>query len=258
MKKNYKYLAFIISAAFLCACNQDGQYQMYESESFIQFGPDISLTYLPSRIFNDTLKTYTFIYDPETVTKVDVFFDIYALGGPQDRDRPFVLRQINIDGVLNAIPGKNYVAFDSEEMKDHYVIPAGEVHTLVPIRIMRTQGDDVYTLQFELVRNDEFAPGDTKLIWRRIEFTSTLQKPASWDIWESYFGIYSRVKHEFMIEVSGYRWDEEFIVKFHSDSSLRSYWQSVLTLAINELNAARAEMGLDKLRDENNLIISFP
>lgn len=255
----YNYLLLALAVPVFFGCKQD-DFMLYDTVSYIQFGPDYSRIYWPSYNYTDTVKTYTFYYDAPSVMEAEVYFDLYTIGGPKKHNRPFKLQQVDVAGANNAVPGVNYAAFDSEEMKAEYVMPKGEVHMLVPIRVKRSATSDVYTLQFELVATDDFRLGEEKLLWRRVEFTSDLQKPAGWtaSVTSYYYGVYSRTKHEFMIEVTGKKWDNDFFTILFTDSAEIYYWQGVLTLAINELNEERAAQGLGKLEDENGIVIKFP
>ena len=122
----------------LASCKQD-EYYLFNDVARIQFGPDISKIYTASYNQADSTKPFTFYYDAASITQDTVLFDIYAIGGTKSVDRPFALQQIPFgDPLTNAAPGIDYKAFTDPTVNKAYVIKAGQVHTLVPIVLLRT------------------------------------------------------------------------------------------------------------------------
>ena len=226
-------------------CEQN-KFEEYSGGDYIQIGFPTS----PS----DTSKAYTFAYDDDSVTQKEIYFSFQAVGQVRDYDRPITLRQIWVDSAFNAEPGVHYKAFDSEEMQKVYVIKAGTASCDLPIVIFRPQ--DIfheYTLRFEVVANDYFQLGDTNYLYYNLRFTSGLQRPEAWDDFteDYYLGKYSQTKHRWMIEVSGYLWDEETTENILGNSDLFSYWMNKFKRLMAEEKQRREEEGLGPWLDED-------
>lgn len=81
--------------------------------------------------------SHSFIMDSKPNQEVDtVWVTVLTMGYLSDQDRPFELQQV-MTGNRDAVAGVHYVAFDSPEMQDWYVIPAGESFRQIPIVVMR-------------------------------------------------------------------------------------------------------------------------
>lgn len=244
--------------ALLAACQKD-QYYLYNDIARLQFGPAPDRIYTTSFEMVDTLKLYTFYYEPAAIAQDTVFFDIYAIGGVSGEDRPFVLEQVTLDSVENAMPGIHYKAFSDPSLKDRYVIRAGEVHASVPVVLLRdiSLKSRSVKLQIQVKANEQFLPGEIRKLWRRVEFTDMLSQPAAWNnsAVQYYWGKYSRVKHAFMIEQTGEKWDEGFLTIANSDYALLTFWRLKLKTLLVDYNNAHPG---DPLTDEAGETVVFP
>lgn len=264
MKTNYIQITIFSLTAMLFSCSTN-DLMTYQGDSYIQFGPDPSLAGKTSKLYqtsfnyDDTLRTYTFVYEPAEVTQDTVFFDIFALGGPSHTDRSFSLQQQMVGGVLNAVAGEDYIPFDDAQLKNMYVIRAGAVHTSTPIVMLRSKHlqDTVVTLKINVVSNENFKVGDSTLVWRKLTFTDELMRPNNWTATVSkyYFGTYSTVKHRFMVEKTGEKWDEEFLAEILKNYSLLTYYRLILKKALIEYNTAHPE---HPLKDESGTLVTYP
>lgn len=252
---NYIILLFLFAAVISCSKNE---YNFFDDAARLQFGT------IPSRInyeayaLDDTMKSHTFYYTPE-VKQETTYFDLYTVGMVANHDRAFKLEQVMLEGEENAIAGIHYKAFDSEEMSKYYVIPKDSVHILVPIVMLRDKSLDnkIVTLKFQLVANEEFQLGEEDKLWRKLIFTSMLNRPSEWGKMVYRFKDYSRVKHEFMIEKSGLKWDDVLLRELIAEPSTLDYWQGFFIDALIKENKSREERGLEPLEDENKKIIKF-
>ena len=59
--------------------------------------------------------------------------------------------------------------------------------------------------------------------WRKLYLSDVLLRPTRWS--DGYFGTYSKVKHRFMMEQTGLKWDDEYLEIVPSDVSMGYYWQ---------------------------------
>ena len=248
-------LALLLS---ITSCKKD-QYYLYDDVSRIQFGPDIARIYQPSYNLADTLKAFTFYYETPDVTEDTVFFDIYAVGGVAKQDRTFVLEQEQLANVVNAVPGTDDVAFNDPRATRNYVIKAGEVHTKVPVILLRNSGlkSKTVTLKLHASVNDNFQLGERNNLWRKIVFTDRLSQPSAWDASGTryYYGNYSVTKHQFMIETTGLKWDQDFMAVLPSDYALLQYYLGVLKTALIDYNKAHPG---NPMKDESGEMVIFP
>ncbi len=240
------------------ACKKE-DYKMFTDVARIQFGPDVTRIYQTSYNLADTTKDFTFVYNAPTNKQDTVWFDIYAIGGVSTKDRIFKLQQVaDTTGALNAVPGVDYKAFTDASVNSKYVIKAGERNTLVPIVLLRsaTLKTATVTLIIKVAANDDFQLGETTNIWRKVTSTDRLSKPAAWtSTINIYFGTYSVVKHQFMIDVTGKKWDQTFLSGVLSDFTQLIYYTNVCKTAL--INYNNAHPG-NPLRDETGALVVFP
>lgn len=256
--KLLKYTLPLMALLILASCKKD-QYFIFNDVARIQFGPDISRIYTPSFNLVDTLKPYTFYYEPSTTTQDTVFFDIYAVGGPSNKDRQFKLEQVQVAGATNPEPGKQYKSFDDPTVNKAYVIKAGEIHAMVPVVLLRDASlrTQTFTLRFNVVANDNFKTGEAGNVWRKVVFTDRLSQPAAWDASAVlyYYGKYSVTKHQFMIEQTGEKWDQDFMSGLPSDYALLTFWRGKLKTLLIDYNNAHPG---NPLKDETGELVLFP
>ncbi len=251
MKYIYCFLIIILTTGVV-SCKKD-QYYLYNDVARVQFGPEPSRIYQTSFNLVDTLKAFTFYYEDASVIEDTVFFDIYAIGGVSEKDRTFTLEQEQMAGENNAVAGTQYVGFNDPRATKNFVIKAGTVHTSVPIILLRDASlkTNTYVLKLKVAANSDFQLGEVNNLWRKIIFTDRLSKPSAW----GFVGDYSVVKHQFMIETTGQKWDQDFFLEILPEYGLLQFW--VGTLKTNLINYNNAHPG-NPLRDENGDLVIFP
>ncbi|MFV0345868.1 MAG: hypothetical protein ACK5IQ_06420, partial [Bacteroidales bacterium] len=120
---NKLFITSLVGAiTVLCSCERD--YKLYNDVQYLEFGPDQSQIYKADFNFSDTSKSYSFVYEGSSCTQDTVFFDLYAIGGIKDFDRPINIVQEKVADTLNAVPGVHYIAFDNPEVSKLYVMKA--------------------------------------------------------------------------------------------------------------------------------------
>jgi len=258
-KYKIKYILFAFAFLALVSCKKD-PYKLYADAARLQFGPTPNYVYIASHNLGDTTKTYSYSYGPTTIIQDTVFFDIYIMGNPSTKDRPFTLKQVQLtDGSTNAVPGTDYKAFTDPTVIGAYVIKAGQTHAQVPIVLLRsvTLKTTTVALEVQISQNENFQQGDQSLIWRKVIFTDRLSQPVAWNASRTtnYLGAYSVVKHAFMIQITGQKWDDDFINTTFADYELGIYWSSKCKLALSDYNNAHPS---NPMKDENGLVIVFP
>jgi hypothetical protein len=183
-------------------------------------------------------------------------------GFVKDYDRSYDLEQVQIEGAQNAVPGVDYVAFDSQEAKNAQVVKAGETLFKVPVIVLRSstlQTKDVL-LKVRFKENQNFKNGFTMMQERIISFTDRLSKPTVWDQCglDDIFGEYGDVKYQLMIDWSGKPWSDEFILdNYNKDKAYLSYMAQVFQKRLEEENEVRQAEGLDIWREADGTPIIF-
>ncbi|MCH5174317.1 MAG: DUF4843 domain-containing protein [Prevotellaceae bacterium] len=212
-------------------------------------------------VYETTTYNYSYSYEEGSVT-----FYAQISGMPADHDRTFRLEAFgeDYDKVANTI-----------RMED-YVIPAGEIGGTFKVYFnsQKLSDPDMFSdndgqVSFRMVSNDIFSIGTEN----RQEFTVVLKnylaKPDNWDTanfpkmpLSRYFGTYSKVKYQFMIEVlglidfeinnnaqTGYDEATNTVSIIYAESYLKQKLQS----ALNDYNATHDT----PLTDEFGALVTF-
>ena len=116
-----------------------------------------------------------------------------------------------------------------------------------------------YTIKITFAPNDDFAFTTTERWARSVVVSDQLLKPNDWDskVGGPYMGAWSRRKHQFMIDVTGYRWDNEFVANewtnwLGSDQSITMGITRQMQKALQEYEAEHGQM-----IDENGDPVAF-
>lgn len=206
--------------------------------------------------------TYNYSY---ALGEKNVHFYARVIGTAADHDRSFTLEAY--DGDLAEAEG-SYTLGD-------YVIKAGETSAICDITFnsSKLKNPQAFTdhdghLKLRMKANDLFHEGTESLRTLTIVLKNYLSKPDDWDTAtypylaiSRYFGDYSKVKYQFMIETLN-------LVDFHVSysatisydeetncisSNYASYLASKMKLALEEYNASHDT----PLTDETGNVISF-
>ncbi len=254
-----KYCILVLLAGLIVACQQD-EILTFNDVKRIQFGNALTIedAYDNSGVQN---YSYTFVYTHSSTVRDTVYFNVFASGGSVDFDRYFVLRQQQIvrEGVVNAQPGIHYVDFNGPETRNLQVIKAGTVTAKCGIILLRDtslKSSDVQ-LRFELVASEDFELGNSRYLIRKLVVSDQLTKPNNWDTspnFTMYFGEYSKVRHQFMIDVTRQKWNDEFIEYLEPNRAELLYWRGVIRKALIIYNDEHPD---DPLTDEYGNLVKF-
>ena len=211
-------------------------------------------------VYESVTHNYSYAYE-----EGDVTFYAQISGMPADHDRSFRLEAYgdDLDKAASTI------------RTEDYVIPAGEIggtyqvhfntQKLADPALFTTQDG---TVRFRMVPNDTFAIGTEGHQSFTVILKNYLAKPDNWDAanyprvaLSRYFGPYSRVKYQFMIEVLGLidfeinynaptAYDEETNIV---SASYAVYLQQVMQRALNEYNDSHDT----PLTDETGVPVTF-
>lgn len=206
--------------------------------------------------------SYSFVYVGADVKQDTVWFEVESMGFLSDKDRPIQLVQVDTAGVRQAVAGKHFIAFDDPSLKRFYVMPAGKARTKIPVVVMRdaSLSDGDVVLKFAIGSSDHFIPGYPVFTSRALSISGSLSKPDVWDYVNKttymamtyYYGNYGKTKHQFLIDQTGFKWDNDFIKTLvDGDSGYFQYLYNKMVVALDQLNAERIAKGLGALSEED-------
>ncbi len=199
--KKISSILFVL-ASFLCftSCSEESlpTYDTQYKALNIWFGS--------TNIVNENA-VHNFSY---SVGEKAVEFQARVLGPVVDYDRKFTLEAVEGD-IARA---------DSSYHFEEYVIPAGETSGTFKIYFNTSKLSNKYaftgekgdagegSITFRMKANDEFQIGADRMNSLKVVLRNFLAKPDNWDgngtsNYEYYFGSYSKVKYQFMIDVCG-------------------------------------------------------
>lgn len=256
--KKLLYLINITLLAMLTGCEKD--LPVYDSN-------DAMLNFVYAHNMDeDSTYLYSFVYEEDKVQKDTVWFAVTTMGFPQNRDRFYELEQV-VTGNHDAVPGKHYVDFDDIDYKSKLCIPAGAIEAQLPVVVLRDPSlalDGDVTLKLRFKPNEDFKVGYITRSYKILTISDRLSRPNNWNgMCDHYFGTYGPVKHLFMIDVSGQRWDDDYLVntlKINDTTCDQNYLLSLSSKfykALQEENARREAAGMGPLVEEDGTLVEF-
>lgn len=228
---------------------------------------------------NPEVYSYSFVGKDEDLEKDTVWFTVRPQGMVPEKSSRIKLEQYEgrewkyiyggdgtiADSVLRIIPrqavaGEHYVSFDDKRLAEYLTLEPGELEARIPVVVLRDESlrDTTYTLFFRIVDSEDLKAGDQEHCDIQLRIADCISRPSAWDDW-FFAGTWSRVRHEFMIRVTGENWDNEFINSL--DLNDRNYYLYVFNRELKAENATRAEEGLPPLRvnpDDSSSELTFP
>lgn len=246
-------LAACAVAVTLCSCEQD--LPTYSS-------PDDALNFEQQVNAETGLveeRNYSFVYEGDSVMRDTIWLRANTQGFLSSSPQPFALEQVAAGTERpDAEAGRHYISFDDPSLASFYIVPAGQNTVLFPVVVLRdaTLSQSDVSLYFRLKEGGAFCQGlpDQQLVMLCI--SDHLSRPASWS--DYYFGTYGTVKHRFMIDHTGLRWDEPFISQLlDGDWGYIQYLMMLLARELDAENAARARQGLKALAEDNGKPVLF-
>jgi len=235
--KIYRYIMFVGILLAGCTKEEVPTYDTSHTSLDIWVGTEYGAVY------ESTTYNYSYAYEEGGVT-----FYAQISGMPSAQDRTFHLEPFGGDSALivNTI------------RTEDYVIPAGEIggEYKVYFNTQKLSDPNLFTesdgvINFRVVPNDEFAIGTENHQQFTVILKNYLAKPANWDsanypnvAMSKYFGTYSRVKYQFMIEVLGlidFKINYNTQTSYDEDTNTVSaayavYLKQVMQKALNEYN----------------------
>lgn len=199
---------------------------------------------------------YSFIYAGESTMRDTVWLEVETMGFVHAEARPISLEQVEdtVYDLPEAVEGRHFVGLADASLIPYYNIPGGKSRAKVPIVLLRDASlkEGNVVLRLRIKENSYFSAGYDVLQEHAIIISDQLTKPTAWDetYCHYYFGTYGPVKHQFLIEESGERWDDDYINTLMSgDEGYISYLVRTMQNRLDELNAGRQAQGLGVLQE---------
>jgi hypothetical protein len=190
-------MKYIIAIALLCgilySCKKVEEVR-YQAADNVYFN---LLSDTTKQIHTDSI-VYSFALFPDKAMDT-VFLPVRISGSRIKTERKFKVEIV--DSATTAVAGLHYKPLD-----ESYTMPADSGTTRVPVILLNTDPELVnktVRIKFNLVATPDFQVDYRQWDTLHVIFSNRLEKPLWWDIWIGELGVYSRVKHELFIRVSG-------------------------------------------------------
>ena len=187
MKRIFYALCFW--GLLLSAC-QENEMNGFENDGAVYFQ-------LNATDWTNTADSIVYSFAGKGVTEYMVNLQVDLMGEAVDWDREV---RVSIDPELTtAEEGTHYRALETS-----YVLPAGAYNMQIPVTILGTDPrmeNQAFQLAIRLEPSADLGLGLSQRTLARIQFSAMLTMPYYWG--ELYWGEYSKVKHEKLIELLG-------------------------------------------------------
>lgn len=171
------------------AC-QENEMTGFENDGAVYFQ-------LNANYWTEVADSIVYSFAGKDVTEYTVNLQVDLMGEAVDWDREV---RVSIDPELTtAEESTHYRALETS-----YVLPAGAYTMQIPVTILGTDPrmeTQAFQLAIRLEPSDDLGLGLSQRTLARIQFSSMLTMPYYWN--EFYWGPYSKVKHEKLIELLG-------------------------------------------------------
>ncbi len=117
-----------------------------------------------------------------------------------------------------------------------------------------------YTLTIEVQQTEDFKPGNAVNQKITLTLSDQIVEPIYWEqknffvgstTVRSVMGYYGKVKHQLLIDVTGQKWDDDFIQNDLTEEYL-IFYKNVAVRELNRINEERAAQGLFPLREDDS------
>ena len=245
--KDILYTITVIILTTLWSC-QEVDYLHFQDENRIHFANDSAQYNLVNFYYQDKL----------TVDRDTFYLIVNTIGKPVAYDRSVVLK---VDEKSNAIEGIHYIALNAPEVMQHMVVKANQVTASLPIILLRDKSLETQDVRLvlHLDTTKEFVTGETDRLEQTIILTDRLIEPENWSRVSYEFKQYSIRKHEFMIQVTNERIDEDWINRVSKDYSEIVMYRNLFVNKLREFNndPQNIASGLAPMKDDKGNEITF-
>ena len=283
-----KYLLGIgMACLMICSCSEE--YMSFEGTDRIQFKTKAeevyTFAYYPESKQEDTVRIEIIsvgeVTDfPRTVTSPT---EMISVGEVTDFPRTVRFEQVTkewkytydeedpkkvvdstyVDMEFPAVAGVHYKSLGE---KNELILPANQNVLKVNVVVKREDislQKNARKLVLRLLPSDDFETGEVNKLVKSITISDKLERPTRWRdndyYYQRYLGNWSEAKHRFMIDVTGQKWDNNFlayIINNYDTWTLRDYYLAKIKKELAEYNADPKNN--PPLKDENGKEVIFP
>lgn len=220
MKMRY-LLGITLVMGLISSCSTD--YMDFKGGNFIQFSSSeeevYTFAYFSSEKQKDTLNIGIMsvgevVNYPRTIRFEQVTKEWEYIYDTEDPNK--VVDSVYVDMKFPAKEGVHFEAFGGEN--NELILPANQNEINVQI-VVKREDESLRTnarkLELRLLPSDDFKTGVPKNVVKKITISDKLEHPTIWKdsdyTCSIYLGNWSEVKHRFMINATGEKWDNDFI-----------------------------------------------
>ena len=253
-----KRLLIILTVCLIFAACKKEDLQQYEEKARVYLS--LRKDSLYSRFPGSTAGNIQIDYAPQKSTKQKdtLKLNIQISGLASNTDRAFALER-------NPAFGTAVEGVDFDFLDKNFVMPAGKFNTGIRVVIYRSanMAKQPVSFAYNLKANENFELGPDRdstsfssnsgimnIVALKVTAKDVLIKLANWDSFiANYFGVYSQVKHRFVIDVLA----SPLSLPSTTSNSRMNTFRNTLRTALTKYNTTHPE----KLKDENGIEISF-
>ena len=264
------FLGIIFVLWLISSCTSD--YMSFKGNDMIQF-------------VTKTDEVYTFAYftDDKQVDTLNI--GIMSVGEVVDFSRTVKFEQIlkewkyvyseddpqkivdssYVDMEYPAVAGKHFEILDC--VNNEATLLAN--HNQLNLRVVVKRDDsnlkkNAYVLKLHLLPSSDFGTASIDYLTKRIVISDKLERPTQWKdnnyYCSRFIGPWSEVKHRFMINVTGEKWDNDCIKRYIKGgfeyAAIRDFYLKKIKKELEKYNADPKNN--PPLRDENGFEVVFP
>lgn len=187
----------------------------------------------------------TFVYDKPDTKQANVLMSVVSVGHVKNQDRPFRIVQVETEDEMNAEAGVHYLPIPDSLC----FIPAGKARVIIPVIILNDSSlrNERFVLRLALEDNEYFTVDLDKNTEMDIRISNMLTRPNSWQDYR--YGLWGAVKHQFLINISGKKWDDTFFRELSANYNYNKFWQNRAKKELILENERRQQLGQGPLRE---------
>ncbi|MFV0378948.1 MAG: DUF4843 domain-containing protein [Mangrovibacterium sp.] len=254
----------LLLAGFLSSCKEQ-TIEPWNSESYIHFDGNFD-------------SFYSFVYAGSKVVRDTINLRLNIAGNIESRDRYFEVKQVKTYGFVyeqdeygnyidsafvelpnQAVPGVHYVDLNSYDVQQ-FVVPADSLYGTFNLVVLRDPSLKLadYSLTLEVQETSDFLQGYAARQKITLTLSDQVIQPKNWTAFMignttvySVMGYYGKVKHQLLIDVTGKKWNDDFITNELTEEYL-VFYKNMAVMELERINAERALQGLHKLREDDS------
>lgn len=255
---------FLMLAGLLSSCKEQA-IEPWKAGSYIHFDGNFE-------------SFYSFVYAGSDVVRDTINLQLNIAGNIESADRYFEVKQVKTYGFIyeqdeygnyidsafielpnQAVPGVHYVDLESYDPLQ-FVVPADSLYGSFDLVVLRDPSLKLadYSLSLEIQQTSDFLPGYAPRQKITITLSDQVIEPEYWSGFVignttvySVMGYYGKVKHQLLIDVTGKRWNDDFIANELTEEYL-VFYKNMAVMELERINAERALQGLHKLREDDS------